>query len=323
MSIIDAHHHVWDLDVRDQDWIAGAAMAAIRRSFSVDDLRESARVADVAATVVVQTVTVPAETPELLAIAAADPLVAAVVGWADLTSPAIADDLARLADGPGGSYLAGIRHQVQSEPDPDWLRRPDVIRGLRAVAAAGLCYDLVVRPHQLPAAAYAAAAVPGLTFVLDHCGKPPIGQGSLTAWAAAIGELAGNPNAVCKLSGLVTEGPPGAKPGELAPVADVILDAFGPDRVMFGSDWPVCLLVSDYASVVALARTLVAGLSDAERTAVFAATAARVYRVAMPAGRMTEDLEAGRGAYRRSDRQDQADDHLRPRSAGGEAPARG
>jgi L-fuconolactonase len=296
MSIIDAHHHVWDLTVRDQDWIAGEGMAAIRRSFSMDDLRESARAADVAATVLVQTVTVPAETPELLAVASADPLAAAVVGWADLASPGIADDLACLASGPGGAYLAGIRHQVQSEPDPDWLRRPDVLRGLRAVAAAGLCYDLVVRPHQIAAAAFAAAAVPNLTFVLDHGGKPPIAGGDLTSWTAAIGELAAQPNTVCKLSGLVTEAAPGAKSTEFAPAADVILGAFGADRVMFGSDWPVCLLVSDYASVVALAYTLVAGLSESERTAVFAATAARVYRVAMPAA--ADRQGSGGGSWR-------------------------
>ena len=127
-----------------------------------------------------------------------------MVGWTDLTSPAVAGELDRLAAGPGGGRLVGIRHQVQSEPDPDWLRRPDVIRGLRAVAAAGLCYDLVVRPHQLPAAVYAAAAVPGLTFVLDHAGKPRIG-GDLTGWSAALRDLAALPNTVCKLSGLVTE----------------------------------------------------------------------------------------------------------------------
>ena len=116
MNVIDAHHHVWDLSVRDQDWITGSRMAAIRRSFCADDLRPAARAAGVTATVLVQTVTVPEETPEMLALAAADPLVAAVVGWADLTSPAVADVLARLKDVPGGRYLAGIRHQVQSAP---------------------------------------------------------------------------------------------------------------------------------------------------------------------------------------------------------------
>jgi L-fuconolactonase len=166
--IIDAHHHVWDLAVRDQPWISGPELAPIRRSFAVDDLRPAAEAAGVRATVVVQTVDVAPETPEMLALAAADPLVAGVVGWTDLTSPAVADQLAALLAGPGGGYLVGIRHQVQSEPDPDWLRRPDVLRGLRAVGDAGLCYDLVLRPHQLAAAAYAAAAVPGLTLVLDH-----------------------------------------------------------------------------------------------------------------------------------------------------------
>ncbi len=279
MNIIDAHHHVWDLLVRDQDWITGPEMAPIRRSFSVDDLRPSALAAGVTGTVLVQTVTDAAETPEMLSVAAGDPLVAAVVGWTDLTSPAIADELARLRSGPGGAYLAGIRHQVQSEPDPDWLRRADVIRGLRAVAAAGLRYDLVVRPHQLPAATYAAAAVPALTLVLDHAGKPPIANGVIEPWAATIRSFAAQPNTTCKLSGLVTEAAPGAQTTAFVPYADVILGAFGAERVMFGSDWPVCLLASNYDRVVGLAERLVSGLSDAERTAVFAATAARVYGI--------------------------------------------
>jgi len=298
MTIIDAHHHVWDLAVRDQPWIAGQEMAAIRRTFTVDDLRPAALAAGVGATVAVQTVTVPEETPELLALAEADPLVAGVVGWTDLTSPAVADELDRLAAGPGGGRLVGIRHQVQEEPDPDWLRRRDVIRGLRAVAAAGLAYDLLVRPHQLPAAAAAAAAVPGLTLVLDHAGKPPVG-GDLGAWAAAVRALAALPNTACKLSGLVTEAPRGAPAEAFAAVADVVLDAFGADRVMFGSDWPVCLLAGDYAGVLAMARSLTAGLSPAERAAVFAATAARAYRLRAIAGAGDADTAhtaAGAGA---------------------------
>jgi L-fuconolactonase len=277
VSIIDAHHHVWNLQVRDQDWINGTHMAVLRRNFSLDDLRPSAHAAGVTATVLVQTVTEAAETPELLAVAAADPLVAGVVGWTDLTAPAVADELARLRSCPGGSYLAGIRHQVQSEPDPDWLRRADVIRGLRAVAAAGLCYDLVVLPHQIPAATYAAAAVPGLTLVLDHAGKPPIASGDLEPWASAINVFAAQPNTVCKLSGLVTEAASGARLPHFRPFADVIMSAFGADRIMFGSDWPVCLLARDYAGVVSLAQGLVAGLSDVERTAVFETTAIQVY----------------------------------------------
>jgi L-fuconolactonase len=279
MTVIDAHHHVWDLSVRDQDWITGEAMTRIRRTFTVEDLRPLAAAAGVEVTVMVQTVTVAEETPEMLAVAAGSSLVAGVVGWTDLTSPGVGDALGRLAAEPGGEYLVGIRHQVQSEPDPDWLRRPDVIRGLRAVAAAGLCYDLVVVPHQLPAASYAAAAVPELTMVLDHAGKPRIGTGNLDGWAASIREFAALPNTVCKLSGLVTEAPPGAPVRDFAPVAGVVLGAFGAARTMFGSDWPVCLLASDYAGVYALAGSLVAGLSAEERAAVFGGTAARVYGI--------------------------------------------
>jgi L-fuconolactonase len=296
MTVIDAHHHVWDLAVMDQPWLDGAAMAPIRRTFTVDDLRPDARAAGVGATVLVQTVTVPEETPQLLALAGGDPLVAGVVGWTDLTSPAIADELARLMAGPGGEHLVGIRHQVQSEPDPDWLRRPDVIRGLRAVAAAGLCYDLVVRPHQISAASHAAAAVPGLTLVLDHAGKPRMDGGDLRAWQLAVREFAARPNTTCKLSGLVTEAPPGAPPGAFAVAAGTVLDAFGPGRVMFGSDWPVCLLVSDYAGVLGLARSLTGGLSRAEQSAIFSGTAARVYRLAErdgAAGTGEGEMEAG------------------------------
>jgi L-fuconolactonase len=277
MSIIDAHHHVWDLSVRDQPWLSGAEMTAIRRSFSVADLRPSAKAAGVDATVLVQTLAVAEETPEMLALAAADPLVAGVVGWTDLTSPAVADELARLAAGPGGDYLVGIRHLVQSEPDPDWLRRADVLRGLRAVAAAGLRYDLVVRPPQLEAAAYAAATVPELTLVLDHAGKPAITSRRLDAWRTGVRALANVPNTVCKLSGLVTEAPAGTPREAFVPVADVLLDAFGPQRIMFGSDWPVCLLAADYPAVLRLAESLIAGLSEADRTAVFSATATLVY----------------------------------------------
>ena len=278
MSIIDSHHHVWDLAVRDQDWITGPEMAPIRRSFAVDDLRPSALAAGVIGTVLVQTVTVAAETPEMLATAAADPLVAGVVGWTDLTSAAVADELAALRAAPGGRYLVGIRHQVQSEADPDWLRGRDVIRGLRAVAAAGLCYDLVIRPHQLAAAAGAAAAVPGLTFVLDHAGKPPIASGGLGQWSAAVREFAARPNTVCKLSGLVTEAGPDWEPAQITPYANRLLDCFGPARLMFGSDWPVCTLAAGYGDVLRLAVTALASrLSQGELDGLLAGNAARFY----------------------------------------------
>ncbi|KUL45423.1 amidohydrolase family protein [Streptomyces regalis] len=277
-GIVDAHHHVWDLSVRDQDWISGPELAPLLRDFTLADLEPEARAAGVAATVLVQTITVPEETPEFLTLAAHSDLVAGVVGWADLTAPDVADNLARLRAGLGGEYLVGIRHQVQGEPDPRWLLRPDVQRGLHAVSEAGLVYDLVVKPHQLPAAVEAAERLPGLTFVLDHLGKPPIASGTLDPWAGHIRRLALLPHAVCKLSGLVTEADWGSWTVEdLRPYADTVLDAFGPERLMFGSDWPVCRLAAPYAQVIAAATELTAGLAAAERHEVFTGTAVRTY----------------------------------------------
>lgn len=276
--LVDSHHHVWDLSVRDQEWITGDALAPIRRNFSLDDLAPEARAAGVTATVLVQTVTIADETPEFLALAAHSDLVAGVVGWTDLTRPDAADTLAELRQLPGGRRLVGIRHQVQGEVDPQWLLRPDVRRGLAAVAAAGLAYDLIVLPHQLPACIKAAREHPELTFVLDHVGKPPIASGALEPWAADVRALADLPNTVCKLSGLVTEADLSAwTVDDLRPYAGTVLDAFGPDRLMFGSDWPVCRLAATYAEVVDVARQLAESLSDSERAELFAGTATRVY----------------------------------------------
>ncbi|MFE2056467.1 amidohydrolase family protein [Streptomyces sp. NPDC059446] len=284
LTVVDAHHHVWDLAVRDQDWITGEELAPIRRTFTLADLEPEARAAGVAATVLVQTVTVPEETPELLALAGGSALVAGVVGWTDLTAPDVAGTLAALRALPGGGRLVGIRHQVQGEPDPEWLLRPDVLRGLRAVAAAGLAYDLVVLPHQLPAAARAAALLPELTFVLDHAGKPPVALGATHPWADGLRALAALPNTVCKLSGLVTQADPGSwTVGDLRTYADTVIEAFGPERLMFGSDWPVCLLAAPYAGVLGAARELTGLLGDAGRQAVFAGTARRVYGLGEPA----------------------------------------
>ncbi|MFI1920719.1 MULTISPECIES: amidohydrolase [unclassified Streptomyces] len=270
---VDAHHHVWDLSVRDQDWIAEGG--PLRRDFTVDDLAPEARAAGVDRTVLVQTVTVAGETPEFLALAAANDLIAGVVGWTDLTRADVADELARLRELPGGRYLKGIRHQVQGEPDPRWLLRADVRRGLTALAAAGLVHDLVVLPHQLPACVEAAASLPGLTFVLDHLGKPPIASAALEPWASDVRALAALPNTVCKLSGMVTEADPGTWTVEdLRPYADTVLEAFGPARLMFGSDWPVCTTTASYGEVLDIARRLTDPGAHSE---IFETTAVRVY----------------------------------------------
>ena len=263
---IDAHHHVWELNRRPQEWLDEPGMEAIRRDFTLRDFPGTG----IDRTILVQVLADAAETGEFLAAAAASDLVAGVVGWMDLTCGA-------LPGSPGP--LVGIRHLVQGEPDPDWLNRPDVRRGLRAVADAGLAYDLLTLPHQLPAAIETVRALPDLTFVLDHLAKPPIASGELEPWATDLRRLAAEPNAYCKLSGLVTEAGAGWTVADLRPYADVALEAFGPARMMFGSDWPVCLLAAAYAEVVAAAEELTAGLTPAERSDIFGGTAVRAYRL--------------------------------------------
>lgn len=275
-EIIDSHHHLWDLGVREQPWLAQPGLAALRRNFLEPDYAAVAAAAGVTSSVVVQTVDLPEETPEMLAVAADSDVVAAVVGWVDLTAADVAERLASF----GGGKLAGIRHQVQSEPDPGWLVRPDVLRGLAALARAGLVYDLVITAAQLPAASAAAEAVPDLTFVLDHLGKPPIAAGELEPWATDLRRLAALPNVVAKLSGLVTEADLGHwRTADLRPYAEVALDCFGADRLMYGSDWPVCTIAAGYDEVLAAARELTSGLAAAERDAIFAGTATRIYRL--------------------------------------------
>ncbi|WP_158887771.1 amidohydrolase family protein [Amycolatopsis anabasis] len=275
--MIDAHHHLWDPTRRAYPWLAGDALAPIRRPYTVDDLRAVTRAAGVRATVLVQTVSSDEETAEFLDLAAREPLISGVVGWADLTAPDLADRLAELrARGP----LAGLRHQAEDEPDPDWLARPDVLRGLAAVAAAGLTYDLLVRPPQLPAARKAVDAVPELRFVLDHAGKPPIARGPWQPWAGELAALAERPNVYCKFSGLVTEADWAEwRVGHLRRHAEHVLESFGADRVLFGSDWPVCELAASYQAVVDAALSLTGPLSDAERAEVFEHTVVRAYHL--------------------------------------------
>jgi L-fuconolactonase len=277
---IDAHHHLWDLARRPQPWLDGPEMTALRRDFTLTDLAAEAKAAGIDRTVLVQVLPDIAETAEFLALADGSELVAGVVGWADLTSDALPDTLAELRSGPGGSRLVGIRHLVQGEADPRWLARPDVVRSLRVVGNEGLAYDLLTLPHQLPAALDTVRALPHVTFVLDHLSKPPIASGVLERWAVLVRALAAEPNVSCKLSGMVTEADHARwKVDDLRPYVETVLDAFGPSRVMFGSDWPVCLLAASYTEVLSAAEELTAGLSPQERADVFGGTAARAYRL--------------------------------------------
>jgi L-fuconolactonase len=279
--IIDAHHHLWDPAVREYGWLAGEVLDPIRHAYRVADLRTETKQSGVDGTVLVQTLSDVGETVDFLGMADANrDLIVGVVGWVDLTDPAVAENLASLREGPGGDRLVGVRHQAQDEADPAWLARADVLRGLAAVADAGLAYDLLVLPHQLDSAVTAVTEVPQGRYVLDHAAKPPIASGEREPWASRIRELAAKPNLACKLSGLVTEANWTQWTVEdIRPYAEIVLAEFGPERVLFGSDWPVCELASSYAGVTDLARELCAGLSDADRAAVFGGNARRWYRL--------------------------------------------
>jgi L-fuconolactonase len=276
--MIDAHHHLWDPARRDYPWLVGEALDPIRHPYTVDDLRTVTAAAGVRSTVLVQTVSAVEETEEFLDLAVAEPLIAGVVGWVDLAAGDVADQLAKLAArGP----LVGIRHQVEGEPDPDWLVREDVLRGLTELAAAGLAYDLLVAPAQFPAACAVVDALPEMTFVLDHAGKPPIAAGAWQPWASDLAKLGERPNVFCKLSGLVTVASWDTwSVGHLRRHTEHIIDTFGPERLMFGSDWPVCELAASYEVVLDVAMSLTGTLSDPERADVFEHTARRAYRVA-------------------------------------------
>ena len=273
--IVDAHQHFWDPS-RGYRWLDDPSLKPIRRSFGPEDLRPELLAAGVSYTVLVEADRGdPAEVVEFLAIAQDTPEVAGVVGWCDLEDP-------RLPESP---LLVGARDQIQASPDPDYFGRPAVLNGLRAIADAGLVYDLVIRADQLTGAADAAGAVPELTFVLDHLGKPPIRDGvtALPAWRASLAALAANPNVYAKLSGLVTEANWSTwRPADLRPFLDAALELFGARRLMFGSDWPVCLLAASYTDVLAALRDRVDELGPFERADIFSGTAIRAYKLRLP-----------------------------------------
>ncbi|MFG1935883.1 amidohydrolase family protein [Micromonospora tulbaghiae] len=280
MLTVDAHHHLWQVP-QAYAWLDDDRMRMIHRQFTVAQLQAQLRSAGVGRSVLVEGGRCDeAESDDLLRWAVEAPQIAGVVLWADLADPALAGRLARHLRRPGGDRVVGVRSQVQGEPDPDHLDRPDVRAGLRAVEAAGLAFDLVVRVDQLPSAARAAAALPQLRFVLNHLGKPEIraGAAGLARWRGPFAALAEQPNVAAKVSGLVTEADWASwRADDLRPFAREALERFGPDRLMFGSDWPVCLLAASYGRVRAALLQALAPLSEAARTAILGGTAARVY----------------------------------------------
>jgi L-fuconolactonase len=279
--VVDAHHHLLDPARFAYPWLT-PELAEIDRRFDPDDLAPELVAAGVERTILVQTIASDDETHGFLATAAAVPFIGGVIGWVDLTDRGVSGALDALRGRPGGAWLVGIRHQVHDEPDPDWLLRPDVRRGLAAIQAADLTYDLLVRPRELPAALIVAREMAGLRFVIDHAAKPPIRSGLTEPWGSLLRPFGELPNVSCKLSGLVTEADPKTwRVADLAPFVEIALETFGPGRLLFGSDWPVCLVAAPYGDTVAAVRDLTARLSTSERAAIFGGAAVAAYRLSV------------------------------------------
>ena len=262
----------------------GSAMDPVRKRFSPEDLQGELSKSGIDGTVLVQTLLSLDESRELLETASHWEWVRGVVGWVDLTADDVPDQLDELRASPGGERLVGVRHQVHDEEDPRWLCRAEVRRGLAAVASRGLTYDLLLRAREIPAATETAQALPELSFVVDHIAKPRIADRSDPAWEAGMPGLAALPNVQVKLSGLVTEADwTSWTPGDLRPFVSRVVDLFGTQRLMFGSDWPVCLLaVPSYQEVVAALEEALGDLSEDESRQVFGANAERFYGLARP-----------------------------------------
>ena len=272
---VDAHQHYWRFDPVRDGWIT-PDMAVIRRDFLPPDAAPLLARAKIDAVVAVQADQSEDETDFLLALAAQHDVVRGVVGWVDLCAPDLSDRLARWSAAPA---LKGFRHIAQAEPD-DFLARPDVVAGIACLGDHGFSYDILIYPRQLASASRLVEQCPDVRFVLDHCAKPPIAGGDLTAWRTGFARLARHENVSCKLSGLVTEAEWAAwTDADLLPCLDAAAEAFGPERLMFGSDWPVCLLAAEYSRVVDVVERWASRLSAPERARVFGGTASQVYRI--------------------------------------------
>ena len=276
MPVIDSHHHFWRYAAAEYGWISGA-MAVLRRDFLPGDLEREIRAAGVDGVVSVQARQTVAETEWLLSMAEASPFIRGVVGWVPLADPGVDEILARLARHP---KLRAVRHVVQDEPDPGFLLREEINRGIGRLQGHGLAYDILIFERQLPQALALVDRHPGQVFVLDHIAKPRIRDGAISPWRERMRELARRPNVWCKLSGVVTEADwEGWTPAGIRPYLDAALEAFGSKRVMWGSDWPVCLVACDYGRWRRTVEEATAGLTASEREGILGGNAVAAYRL--------------------------------------------
>jgi L-fuconolactonase len=273
---IDAHQHFWRYDPGEYGWIDDT-MAVLRRDFLPPDLEPQLRAAGFDACVAVQARQTLAETEWLLDLADRHSFIAGVVGWVDLQSPDVAAQIERFARRP---RLVGLRHVVQSEPDDQFLLRPDFRRGVALAAEAGLAYDILIHTRHLPVAAEFARRLEGHRLVLDHLAKPDIKSGAILDWERDLRRLATSGDVMAKLSGLVTEADWHAwRPEEMRPYLDVAFECFGDQRLMIGSDWPVCTVAADYARTMQVVIDYVRDRPQAEQDAVLGGNAARLWRL--------------------------------------------
>jgi L-fuconolactonase len=274
---IDAHQHFWKYDADEYAWIDEDMKALWRDFLPPDWLRANERVG-FDGSVAVQANHSAAETDWLLALADRFSFIQAAVGWTDLCAQHVREELARLAGHP---RLKGIRHVVQGEADDRFMARPDFQRGISALAEFGLTYDILIFPRHLSVAQELASAFPDQPFVVDHMAKPPVKERVLSPWDRDLRRLAERPNVMCKASGMVTEADWRRwSPDDLRPYLDVVFDAFGPERIMIGSDWPVCLVAGEYDEVMGAVLDYTDKLAVSERASVLGEAAARFYGIA-------------------------------------------
>lgn len=275
---IDSHHHVWDLSVREQGWMVGEALNPIKKNFSINDLRQAVTGCGIDKTVVVQTVTNYDETPELLELADTDEFVAGVVGFLKIDAADAISYLDKYESMRGFKYLVGIRDIAHDYEDVGYLSKPQVIKNVQELGKRGLVYDLLTKTPHMQAAIDLVKQCPNTQFVLDHISKPYIAKGEMQPWANKLAELSGYENVVIKVSGLFTEADwKSWKQEDFWPYLDHVTKSFTPERMMFGSDWPVCLLAATYRQSIDLMEQYTVSFSDAEKNNFWAGTASRAY----------------------------------------------